>query len=265
MNPLRRVMPSLKAGQVEVSSLLVFALVTSDWVQGVQAQGVEDGLNRAREIIAQTAVLGAITIVVGVFLLLFGSRFFKATLFVCGFFVTALVGYILLTNLEPDGGFSNRETVLLLGSLACGVVGGLLALCLWRIGLILVGCAGGFLLGMFILSWKTDGVISSGQGKVIFLAVLTAVGGLAIIFMEKWLLAVATSIAGAYSLIFGIDCFALTGFRESVENFLTGPNKFNYAVFEQNPKVIALLCSMIALAIIGTVIQLRIFKRKKDD
>ncbi|TPX69399.1 hypothetical protein SpCBS45565_g02398 [Spizellomyces sp. 'palustris'] len=226
--------------------------------------GPLDILDKARQIIAQTAVLGAITLVVGVFLLLFGQRFFKVTLFIGGFFVTALVGYLILTAVEPSSGYPNRATVLLLGPLASGVIGGGLALCVWRLGLVAIGAAAGFLFAMFILSWQTGGVIGTAQGRIIFLAAMTGVGGLAVSFFQKILLVVATSIGGAYSIVFGIDCYARTGFTDSTRQFLVGENKFSYTVFERNGKVIALLCSMIAFAIIGMIIQFRFFKRRDD-
>ncbi|KAI9089470.1 hypothetical protein DFS34DRAFT_388415 [Phlyctochytrium arcticum] len=173
-----------------------------------------------------------------------------------------MVAFILMSRFEPSGGYPNRDTVLLLGSLACGIVGGGISLCLWRIGLILLGATAGFLFGMFILSWESGGVIKDGKGRIIFLAVMTALPAIFISFFQKILLVVASSIAGAYSVIFGIDCYAKTGFTDSARNFLVGADKFSFTVFARDGKVIALLCSMIALAIIGMIVQFRIFKRK---
>ncbi|TPX58519.1 hypothetical protein PhCBS80983_g03081 [Powellomyces hirtus] len=204
---------------------------TTDQINGY----IED----AQRIITQKAVLGGLCIAVGLFLLIVGQRLWKAALFFTGFFVTALTGYILMVNLEPNTGYEHRGTVLLLGSLACGVVGGGIALCLWKLGLVLLGATAGFLFGMFLLSWKDGGLVDSEKGRIILLAVATGIGIILALVLQKKLLIVGTSMAGAYSVVFGIDCYARTGFTESMQTFLSGPDEVNWTTFEYvfNPRL----------------------------
>ncbi|KAJ3010680.1 hypothetical protein HKX48_007240 [Thoreauomyces humboldtii] len=222
---------------------------------------VDNDVENARKIIAQKAVLGALTIVVGLILLIVGQRIWKATLFFCGFFITGLAGYILLVHFEPSSGYDHRQTVLLLGSLACGMVGGGIALCLWKLGLVALGATAGFLFGMFLLSWKSNGLVSGTNGRIILLSICTGIGAILAVVLQKRLLIVGTSIAGAYSVIFGIDCFAQTGFTQSVNNFLSSPSTVNYENFDRSRDVIILLCAMVVLAVLGIIIQARFTRR----
>ncbi|KAI8922178.1 hypothetical protein DFJ77DRAFT_445634 [Powellomyces hirtus] len=169
-----------------------------------------------------------------------------------------------MVNLEPNTGYEHRGTVLLLGSLACGVVGGGIALCLWKLGLVLLGATAGFLFGMFLLSWKDGGLVDSEKGRIILLAVATGIGIILALVLQKKLLIVGTSMAGAYSVVFGIDCYARTGFTESMQAFLSGPDEVNWTTFDRSRDVIILLCSMVLLAVIGMIIQFR-FTRKREE
>ncbi|KAJ3147482.1 hypothetical protein HDU89_005305 [Geranomyces variabilis] len=228
------------------------------------ATAIENGVNDAGKIVTQRAVLGAICIAAGLFLVIVGQRLWKGALFCTGFFVTGLVAYILMVHFEPSDGYNHRGTVLLLGSLACGLVGGGTALCLWKIGLICLGATAGFLFGMFLLSWKSGGLADTQKGQIILLAVCTGVGAIAIGIFQKKLLVVATSIAGSYAVIFGVDEYARTGFTEAMQTFLSSPESPNWTEFERSRDVIILLCSMILLAIIGIVLQLKV-TRKRDN
>ncbi|KND00290.1 uncharacterized protein SPPG_04619 [Spizellomyces punctatus DAOM BR117] len=217
-----------------------------------------DAINDIKEAItAQTAVAGALAIILGFVLLFWGHRLFYPTLFLAGFFVFGTLGYSILLNLEPQpDGWSNRDTILLLGSLACGIVGGLLAVCLVKLGLACIGALGGFSLAMFILSFQSGGVIQSGLGRTIFIIAMVVVGAIAIFFLVKPVLIVSTAVAGAMSIVLGIDVFARTGFTPALRLFLTG-NRFDVSIFTRDNKVLALLITAAVLAIVGILVQFR--------
>ncbi|KAI8820873.1 uncharacterized protein EV422DRAFT_530521 [Fimicolochytrium jonesii] len=246
-------------------ALLLFALLylaAPAAAQNSTSDNILNGFGHAGELVAQRAVLGAITIALGVYLLLLGERLWKLTLFCAGFFITALAGYLILVNVEPSSGYPNHSTTILLGSLACGVVGGGLAICLWRLGIVFLGAGAGFLFGMFLLSWQSGGIIDSSNGRIILLAITTGLGLFAAGFLQKRALIVATSIAGAYSLMFGIDCFVRTGLVESFGAFLVKPENYSHTSFVLTWQVGLMLGSMVLIAFIGTVIQWKFTKSR---
>ncbi|KAJ3300810.1 hypothetical protein HK104_000003 [Borealophlyctis nickersoniae] len=215
-------------------------------------------VDSGRHIIAQTAVFGVIAIVAGFFFLFFGHRLFKPTLFLAGFYFFGCIGYVILINAEPYAAYSNRETVLLVGSIAFGVVGGLLAICVWKVALAFLGALGGFFFALFILSWKEGGAINPPYGRAIFIIIMCVIGVIAIFILQKPVIIVCTSIIGAYSIVMGIDAFAQTGFAASANDFLTSSSKRSFHTFETNGKVYGLLITMIVLAVIGILAQFKI-------
>jgi hypothetical protein len=110
----------------------------------------------------------------------------------------------------------------------------------------------GFTLGNFVLGFVTNGAIQSETGRIIFLAVLTIVGGIAILFAEKVLLVVATAFSGSYAVFFGIDVFAKTGFNNGIRIFLSGGG-----VYVANGAVYGMLAGIALLAVIGAIHQSR--------
>ncbi|KAH9245289.1 hypothetical protein BASA81_017243 [Batrachochytrium salamandrivorans] len=222
-------------------------------------------VGHAKEAINDIAALGPHAIIVGVlciigglFLVFAGYRFFRPTLFLAGFVLMAMIGYVILTRAEPADGYPHRDTVLLVGSLLIGLVGGALAVCLYHVGICL-GALGGAALALFILGWHSDGVIQSSTGRAIFVAVLALIGAVVVHFFEKIAIMLATSILGAYLVILGIDEFASTGFIDTVRLFMSGPNRYNFSAVHPTGPVFGLLISMVVLALVGFIVQYKAY------
>ncbi|KAJ3186480.1 hypothetical protein HDU85_007299 [Gaertneriomyces sp. JEL0708] len=208
-------------------------------------------------ITAHTGILGVITIIAGLILLFMGHRLFYPTLFLGGFYLFGSIGYAILVNVEPAGGYgSNRDTILLVASLAFGIVGGIISVCLVKFGLACIGAAGGVALGLFILSFK-DGGLFGGIGKTIFLIVMGIIGAIAILWLVKPVVIVGTSILGAYSIMFGVDVFTRQGFHDATRRFFSSSNKPNFDVYTRDKEVLMQLISVAILAVIGIVVQWR--------
>ena len=174
---------------------------------------------------------GILCIVLGFVLLFYGYRILKTVLFITGFYVfckcihsssLAIIGYALLTQFEPTGGYDNRDLVLIFGSLAIGIVGGLLSYFIFRLGLFMMGALAGLLLALFLLSLKNGGLIPDPTGRIVFLVFMALLGGIVIQFFVKPLVIIFTSFDGAYSIVYGIDIFAQTGFNEIARDYLSG-------------------------------------------
>ena len=102
----------------------------------------------------------------------------------------------------------NNDALLLWGSLAIGLVGGLISVFLYRVGLTLLGLLAGFTLAVWILSLKSGGLITNETGRAIFIGCLALVVAILIHFFEKVIIILASSMGGSYSIIYGIDTFA---------------------------------------------------------
>lgn len=215
---------------------------------------------------APAGIVGALLIAPGLVFLFFGYRLFKVVCFIAGFYFGCILAYIILSAAEPSSLYNNRDLVYLLGSLAVGLAVGFLFLCIWRLGLSAIGALFGYSLAIFILSWAKNGAIESSTGRSIFIGVLTLVGAIVIIFFEKPLLIVSTSFSGAFSigkscvltlLVYGVDVFAHKGFIQAVQYF-TG-NHYQISGYQPSNTVYGMLASILVIAVLGVVIQYRIF------
>ncbi|KAJ1552348.1 hypothetical protein HK405_011671, partial [Cladochytrium tenue] len=227
-------------------------------IGGAAAGAVADVLASVHAVTPQQGVLGGLCIGVGLLLLFCGLRLYRPTVFLAGAVLGSAAGYAALVRLRPSSGYANEDTVLLLGPLAVGVVVGGFFLCMRRLAVCGVGAAGGFVVAMFVLGLRTGGAISSGWGRTVFVVVLCAVGGVAALAVEKHVVLVATSVTGAYGVVFGIDCFAHAGFVEASKSFVeSGPGAAELAEFTVSAKVVALVVGFAVLALIGAVVQYR--------
>ncbi|KAI9337367.1 hypothetical protein DFJ73DRAFT_849176 [Zopfochytrium polystomum] len=212
---------------------------------------------------AQQAILGGVCMGIGALLLFLGFKLYRPTLFICGVIFGSCAGYIILIHAEPHpDGYPSRSNVLLFGSLAFGLLIGGMFLCLRKLALLGIGAVSGFFLAMFVLGLRSYGVVDAGWGRAVFIAVFCLAGVVAVFFLEKHVVIVGTAVTGAYGLVFGIDCFAHTGFVQASESFVSSTSTLNFAAFVINGRVIALMVSFVALAVIGIVVQYRINKDK---
>ncbi|GES78936.1 hypothetical protein GLOIN_2v1616024 [Rhizophagus clarus] len=169
-------------------------------------------------------VTGVILIVTGIIFCFFGRRVYKLTLFLIGFYIGTIIAWIVISN---AGGFKSAagETILLIVSLAIGFVVGSIFMCCSSVAIWLLGALAGYAFALFILAWRSDGLIHSNAG---------------------------TAFIGAYAIILGIDLFVRTGFAQSVRAFLDRNDDTPYAT---NTKVYLMLAGMLGFFIVGSLFQ----------
>ena len=212
---------------------------------------------------ASLVVIGIAAILSGLLFTFFGIKLFKPVLFIAGFYIGVLVAFIVLAYVEPispegiSSWASNRDLIYFIVAIVVGLVFGALSICMWRFGLSLVGAFGGFCLAMFILSWVQGGAISDGLARSIFIAVFCIIGGVAALFMEDHVVILSTSICGSFGLVYGVDCFVGSGFKDAVPSFLGSPTKYTVV----SDTVLALLISWLVIAVMGALVQYRITGR----
>ena len=204
---------------------------------------------------AQIIIPAILCISCGLFFLFFGYKLLKPTLFLVGFYIFTILGYAILVKAEPSAGYVHRDSVLLFGSLAIGLIGAFLSLFIFRLGLFILGALAGLTLALFILSFNTNGLISSPLGKDLFMAAMALLGGIVIHFFEKPLIILCTSLSGSYSFFFGLDLFTKIGFADATATFLG--KSLDESWFETNWKLVIMLVSYLILAFLGAFVQFR--------
>jgi len=148
----------------------------------------------------ETAI-ATIMIGLGLALVLFGCRLFKAALFALIMTGTAaLIYYIGVSQ-----GQSSRLMFAI--GLTLGFFCGLLAIKLWKLALFAVGAFVGLVI--FVVAKNMyPGAFVSPVAEYIALILPALILGCISVYMEQWWLLVSTPILGSFLLIQGIDYFA---------------------------------------------------------
>ncbi|CAO3566655.1 unnamed protein product [Mortierella alpina] len=204
-------------------------------------------------------IVAIVLMVAGFLFAFFGHKFFKITLFLAGFYVFSTLAWIALRNAEPSAGYgANAQWIYLGVAGAAGILGGGLFLCFWRLGFAAIGAIAGFYLAIFILSWSSQGVISNGTGRTIFIVACVIVGIILTFFVERHVVIIGTAIVGSGSFFVGLDNFVNTGFSAAFTAFLSG--KGHEALLGTNgyvvsPKIYGMLAGTLAMMVIGACFQ----------
>lgn len=209
------------------------------------------------QISVQGGIAGVILIVAGLLLCFFGYRLFHVTMFLIGFYFFGNVAYIGMAN----GGVTS-QTLLLVISIVVGILGGLLLVCCSRLGVAVLGALALYSLGLWILGWKSGGLITSSTGRAILLGVLAVVGFILGFVREREMVIVGSALVGAYSVVAGIDMFAHTGFVNQADSFINSKTPIDNRVGGMTWKEYALLGAFIVLALLGMAVQFRAWGRR---
>jgi len=219
---------------------------------------LDDARDGPYNITIQAGIAGAILIVLGFILCFFGYRVYYVTLFIIGFYFLGNLTYVGMAN----GGVTS-QTLLLVVSIIVGVIGGLLLICCSRLGVAILGALALYALGLWILGWKSGGLITSSAGRTAFLVCLVIVGFIAGLFSPDEVVIVGSAIVGAYSIVIGIDMYAHTGFTNEADSFINSNNTLE-SHFENQPwQIYALLGGFLALAILGAIVQFWSWDRRR--
>ncbi|KAJ3132848.1 hypothetical protein HK101_004553 [Irineochytrium annulatum] len=175
---------------------------------------------------AFTGIGAAIMIVTGIILVFWGHYVFKPVLFIAGFYLFALLTFVIMQAIEAKtgnhyGGGDHRDLVYLISCVVLGILGGALLLYFWKFGMFAVGALFGFALATFILTLIPANTVSP-TARTVIVILCAIVFGVLIHFLEKPLLIFGTAIPGSLAIMVGIDVFANVGFRGAVRSLLVG-------------------------------------------
>ena len=159
----------------------------------------------------------------------------------------AIVGCVIGSNIGFSA--SPSEWVAVVGGIMGGIVGAVVSTVFFFLGLFLIGA----LLGGFLASWAYA-TVAGLQPQPWLVFICSMAGGGIVLLLRKirvWVLIVATALAGAGLVVFGILSSAMTGSTGSTP----GLNVFsNHGSFFEY----ALLAGWLVLALCGITVQYRL-------
>ncbi|KAK3828920.1 MAG: hypothetical protein J3Q66DRAFT_323892 [Benniella sp.] len=216
----------------------------------------KDALDKARagpyNISVEGGIAGALLIIFGFILCFFGIRFCRLTMFLIGFYFCANLTYVGMAN----GGVTSAAWLLAV-SIVAGVIGGVVLVIFSRLGVAVLGAMALYSLGLWILGWKSGGVISSNTGRAILLGALAVVGFILGFIREHDTVIVGSAILGAYSFIAGVDFYAHTGFVDQTNSFINSKSNIDNRTGTTSVSQYALLGVFIFLVLVGIIVQIR--------
>ncbi|PVU94386.1 hypothetical protein BB561_002581 [Smittium simulii] len=208
--------------------------------------------NENGSIEASGAVAGAVLIVVGLLFTFFGRKLIKVIIFLSGWaFVAALSLTVMYKVRAPTDTEEKRALIYLICSMALGLIGGIVAVALYKVGLFLVGALGGFAIGSYILTWSSVGIFKEKWAQITFVCVLALLAGIIILVIEKPVVIMLTSLQGSYSFFVGVDCFTKTGFKDAMVSVFSDLNRID----DINKKIYIMLGGTALFALIGIIVQ----------
>ncbi|KAJ3346741.1 hypothetical protein HDU83_002686 [Entophlyctis luteolus] len=198
-----------------------------------------------------SAIAGVIAILSGVVFLGFGHRLFKPLLFLGGFYFFAVVTFCIIQNVSYKLQSSISEYVYLILCLIFGVLGGLLLVCVWKLGFFFLGALGGYFLANLLLV-ALHATITSSVTRWVILVVFALVFGFLVLWFELPILIGATALIGSYILFVGIDVFAGTGFLTMT---VTIVSSWSVDTSTLSGKWIYMLVGCVVVALLGMAFQ----------
>jgi hypothetical protein len=178
-----------------------------------------------------------------------GYRLFKIVLGIYGFVLGAMLA-------SSTMGVTN-STGMIVASLVGGVCGALLLMFAYFVGIALVGAGLGALVAH--VAWSSLG--RSGDPPAIAVVVLSVVGSIGAMFLQRYVIVVATAFGGAWTVIVG--GLAVTGDRGAARAATAGDVWILYPL-SPAPGQKWVPVAWVALGLIGTAVQLITTGRKKQ-
>ena len=151
---------------------------------------------------------GAVLIVIGFFLALFGQKLFSVTLFIIGTMLTVVLVWLLFYSTFLSDSTEGWVGWVVLGcSILIGLAGGFLLYKCQRLGASIVGGWGGFLLGVVFNTTVLWAATSEVAFWIISISFALIAAGLAFVFYYHAVI-LSTAFVGSYAFVRGISLYA---------------------------------------------------------
>jgi hypothetical protein len=181
----------------------------------------------------------------------FGYRIFKIILGILGFIGGASVAAAVAFDI-----FGREQVILIVAGLGGGIIGAVLMVVLYFVGIFLLGAWLGSLLGVLL----TGGGGSTVETVIIL--TLAVMGGIVAVLLQKLMIILSTALGGSWSIVSGIFHF-VGGDLGPIRSFQYHPNpKILRSMGVQG--YVMLLC-WVLLGIAGIIVQYKITKDQQRD
>ncbi len=212
----------------------------------------------------ESAIIACIGIAVGALLCFAGQAYFKVFLGLVGLCFGGLVGLRLLGivayfDLLPN---SNAKLWAYGFVISIGLIGASLCLCLWNTGIFVAAATAGYFGTSVIIAFPVIEPVANTVNRHTLL-VIGVIGALVLAWYFRTLVvAVASSVIGAFILSIAVDMFLKTGFKEDI---------YNMAV-EQHPEIptkdspaYGMYVMYVLLVAAGVVCQILFMRQQRKD
>ncbi|KAF9152138.1 hypothetical protein BG015_005727 [Linnemannia schmuckeri] len=166
----------------------------------------------------EQGVYGVLFILFGAVEVLHGYKYIRFTMLLAGFLVWSSTAVMIMIIVNSNTGAFHSSGIYFLVWVSVGIVGALVSFYLWHVGIILTGAYGSFVLVAVLF---TAGNVTNYIFRYVVLVICLILGGYLTYRYERMAVILATSVGGAYCVMFGLDMFVQTGFRTTFHVMLS--------------------------------------------
>ncbi|KAJ9074998.1 hypothetical protein DSO57_1000938 [Entomophthora muscae] len=202
-------------------------------------------------------ILGMSLMSVGLFFLFAGKIFIRVVAAISMSLVFWVLSFIVVVLVGGRG--NHVSTISLVLCVIAASIGGGVGLFYFKLATFATGALSGFMLTAFLFSTALSG-IKSHLTFYICAAIVSLGSGVATSFAFKYLIVAFSAFTGAFSFMVGVDTFSGTGLWD----YLFSLREARTLVYPNTP-TIAMLTSILILALIGTAIQIRFLSKPTKE
>ncbi|KAG0356206.1 hypothetical protein BC939DRAFT_499409 [Gamsiella multidivaricata] len=166
----------------------------------------------------EQGIYGILFIFFGGVELLHGYKYIRFTMLVAGFLVWASTAVMIMLITNISTGIYQSTTVYFVVWFFIGIAGAIVSFYLWHVGIILTGAYGMFVVVAVVF---TAGNVTNYIFRYTVLAICVVAGGYLTKRYERMAVILATSLGGAYCIMFGLDMFVQDQFRTTFHVMLS--------------------------------------------
>ncbi|KAG9327782.1 hypothetical protein KVV02_000228 [Mortierella alpina] len=166
----------------------------------------------------EQGVYGVMFLFFGAIEVLRGYKYIRFTMLVAGFLVWASTAVMIMLIVNMNSGVYQSSGIYFMVWLLVGIGGSLISFYLWHVGIILTGAYGMFVIVAIIF---TAANVRNYVFRYTVLAICVVVGGYLTHRYERLAVIFATSLGGAYCMMFGLDMFVQAEFRATFHVMLS--------------------------------------------
>ncbi|XP_028407573.1 transmembrane protein 198-like isoform X2 [Dendronephthya gigantea] len=178
----------------------------------------KDECDQENDFKTQLLIIAGVSVIIGLVMCLAGYRLFKLILFLTGFFVGFFTSYVICSLYLTDhieGNAADYKDQIYLGLSFCvGLIGGLLTLCLYYVGLFVLGATLGWFAGMALLPLFKSEAHYLADNMWLPYSICTGCAifaGLLMLCIQKVIIILSTAFLGSLLFINGIDYYVEKG------------------------------------------------------